>query len=45
MIYEKIKGLETPNNILETITEIDIKKYYVYNKLGYWSTRHILEER
>jgi hypothetical protein len=35
MIYEKIKGLETPNNILETITEIDIKKYYNNNKEPY----------
>jgi hypothetical protein len=28
VIYEKIKGLETPNNVLETITEINIEEYY-----------------
>jgi hypothetical protein len=26
--YEKVEGLEAPNNVLETITEMNIKEYY-----------------
>jgi hypothetical protein len=34
-IYKKIKKLETPNNILEVIIEINIKEYYNNNKKPY----------
>jgi hypothetical protein len=28
VIYERIERLETPDNILETIMEMDIEEYY-----------------
>jgi hypothetical protein len=33
--YEKVEELETPNNVLEAITEIDIKEYYNNSKKPY----------
>jgi hypothetical protein len=33
--YERVKGLKAPDNILETIIEIDIKEYHDNSKEPY----------
>jgi hypothetical protein len=33
--YERVEGLEAPDNVLETIAEIDIEEYYDDSKEPY----------